>query len=193
MSAPDTPPALIDSLLLYRISRVLAAAGGTVLRWCEGGRGITWREWRLIATLGPQRQMLSSELASATRLDRARTSRAIGSLVHKGLMQRQSVAGDARKVCLCLTPAGVALFEEFFPVVQAFNAQLVAPLSAQERATLDRALETMQHQADALGERLPRPKADRRAGERRRRGTAGLHTLAASHDPGAAPAAVAQD
>src|SRR5262245_61971516 len=75
----------LDGLLLYRLSRLLGVAGSMVIRLCEGRFGITRREWRLIATLASRGALGSSQLAEHAQLDRARTSRAVGSLVAKGL------------------------------------------------------------------------------------------------------------
>lgn len=78
-----TQPTQIDDLLLYRLRRLVATGGATVIRMCEGQLGITWREWRVMASLRPGVSLLSSELAVHAQLDRARTSRAITSLVSK--------------------------------------------------------------------------------------------------------------
>lgn len=52
-----------------------------VIRLCEGRLGITRREWRIIALLAQDEGLLSSQLAERAQLDRARTSKAITSLV----------------------------------------------------------------------------------------------------------------
>ncbi len=48
-----TQPTQIDDLLLYRLRRLVATGGATVIRMCEGQLGITWREWRVMASLRP--------------------------------------------------------------------------------------------------------------------------------------------
>jgi DNA-binding MarR family transcriptional regulator len=147
----------------------LATSGATVIRLCEGPLGITWREWRVIASLGPNAAMLSSELAIKTHLDRARTSRAVTSLVAKKRVLRVPVPGDMRKATLSLTKKGQKLFEEFFPVVAALNAGLVQDLSEQELSTLDKVLVASQLQAENLLKLENQPKANRRLGGRRLR------------------------
>jgi len=69
--------------VLYRLTRVGRAAGGVVTRLCEGRFGITRREWLLIASLRDRRDVTPSALAAMLDLDRARVSRAIGSLIDK--------------------------------------------------------------------------------------------------------------
>lgn len=159
-------PRSIDELLLFRLSRLLAAGGATVIRLCEGRLGITWREWRVIASLRPGVSMRSSELAQQTRLDRPRTSKCISSLVAKGLIDRRLEPGDKRQATVTLTNKGQQLFEDFFPVVAHLNAQLTQGLSRDELAVLDKAITTIQQQADVVqaAEGLPKANRRRRAG-----------------------------
>lgn len=168
MANPLNAPQGIDDLLLFRLSRLLATAGSHIIRLCEGELGITWREWRLIASLEPHTLMQPSALAERTQLDRARTSRSITSLVAKGLMQRQSLQGDQRMALVQLTPQGAALYAKFFPVVTELNARLLQGLGAEQCATLDHALAQAQAQADLLLSQDGQPKANRRAGTGRR-------------------------
>lgn len=157
--------ALLDDLLLYRLSRLLAVGGSPVIRLCEGRFGITRREWRILATLVEHgaNGLGSSQLAEVAQLDRARTSRAIGSLVAKGLISRTQPGGDRRQVMLRLTSAGRAIHAELFPLVREINAQLMAALTPQAAEQFDASLARLQAQAEAL---LPAaadlPKADRR-------------------------------
>ena len=161
-------PVELDDLLLYRLSRLLAVAGSMVIRLCEGRFGITRREWRVIARLAREPELLSSELAERIQLDRARTSRAITSLVAKKLVRREAGAADRRQARVALTPAGRALYEQLFPLVCEINRGLLAPLSAADVQQLDASLALMQRRADALVLAAELPKADRRRGGRAR-------------------------
>ena len=161
-------PTGLDDLLLYRLSRLLAVAGSMVIRLCEGRFGITRREWRIVALLGENEGMLSSQLAERAQLDRARTSRAITSLVGKKLLQRETGKGDRRQARLALTSEGRALYEALFPLVREINRELLAPLSSPEVASLEHALDALQTQAERMVARAQLPKADRRRGGRNR-------------------------
>jgi DNA-binding MarR family transcriptional regulator len=151
----------LDDLLLYRLSRLLSVAGGMVIRLCEGRFGITRREWRLIATLASRGALGSSQLAEHAQLDRARTSKAVGSLVAKGLVSRTQPGGDRRHVLLRLTDEGAALYAELFPLVAAINAQLMSALDERAAAQLDASLSRLQAQAEAVAAEAVLPKADR--------------------------------
>lgn len=156
-----TQPTQIDDLLLYRLRRLVATGGATVIRMCEGQLGITWREWRVMASLRPGVSLLSSELAVHAQLDRARTSRAITSLVSKKLVLRQLVPHDQRKATVTLTDKGREMYESFFPVVVQLNQFLLDGLDESVIKQLDQALSHAQVQADQLKDKAGQAKANR--------------------------------
>lgn len=160
-------PAAIDDVLLYRAARLIAVAGSLVVRLCEGVYGITRREWRILALLAGEEGLLSSQLAGRAQLDRARTSRAITSLVEKHLAAREVVRGDRRQARISLTPEGRAVYREMFPRVLAINHELLEALSPEQAATLDTVLDLLQARAGAMVARGGLPKADRRRGRLR--------------------------
>lgn len=162
-------PEILDDLLLYRLSRLQAAAGGVVVRYCEGQFGITRREWRVLAVLAARGPMGSSALAEQAHLDRPRTSKAVTALAGKKLISRTSRAGDARHIELALTPAGVALHRDLFPRVSQINGDVLAALTPQETALLGDMLERLQQRADIMAGQTGLPLADRRHGSSARR------------------------
>ncbi|WP_198086726.1 MarR family winged helix-turn-helix transcriptional regulator [Variovorax sp. E3] len=159
------PPRTLDDLLLYRTSRLLSVAGSMVIRLCEGRFGITRREWRLIATLAGHGALGSSQLAEHAQLDRARTSRAVSSLVEKGLVSREQPAGDRRHVRLRLTAPGRKLHAQLYPLVSGINAELLGALDTHEVALLDDMLRRLHARGEAMVAAADLPKADRRRRE----------------------------
>lgn len=162
-------PEVLDDLLLYRLSRLQAAAGGIVVRYCEGQFGITRREWRILALLAARGPLGSSELADHAHLDRPRTSKAVTGLVAKKLVSRESRAGDARFIRLALTPQGQALYGQLFPLVSRINQDVMAALQPKELAALDGILERLQQRAETMAAQEGLPLADRRHGGSARR------------------------
>jgi DNA-binding MarR family transcriptional regulator len=158
MTAPRRP---LDDLLLYRLSRLLSVAGGMVIRLCEGRFGITRREWRLLATLASSGELGSSQLAQHAQLDRARTSKAVGTLVAKGLVSRTHPAGDRRQVVLSLTAQGQSVYDALYPIVTAINGELMSVLADGDAAALDAALVRLQARAETMAAQTELPKADR--------------------------------
>lgn len=169
MSSPFAPgdggARPLDDLLLYRLSRLLSVAGGMVIRLCEGRFGITRREWRLIATLASRGELGSSQLAEHAQLDRARTSKAVSSLVGKQLVSRTQADSDRRHVALRLTPAGLAVYEALFPLVSQINAELMAVLGPERERDFDAMMAELQARAERMVAQAALPKADRRRGK----------------------------
>ncbi len=143
-------PETANDLLMYRMNRLMATAGSLVVRLCEGGYGITRREWGLLMVLAQQPQMPPAELAQRLGLDRARTSRAITSLLAKNLLTRTAVPRDRRQAMLSLTAAGQTMHDELFPQIRALNQGLLAGLNDNALQMMDQALTDMQHRAQNL-------------------------------------------
>ncbi|WP_343735629.1 MarR family winged helix-turn-helix transcriptional regulator [Acidovorax sp.] len=157
--APDTPappghrlvhPQAANDLLMYRLNRLIAVAGSLVVRLCEGGYGITRREWGLLMVLAQQPGLPPAALAERLGLDRARTSRAITSLQNKGLVTRSTMPGDRRQAVLSLTLGGLSLYDSLFPQIKALNQELLSELPPEMVKALDHALAAMQQRAEML-------------------------------------------
>ena len=163
-------PRGLDDLLNYRLTRLLAVSGAPVVRLCEGRYGITRREWRILALLATHGASSPSELAAHGSLDRARTSRAIGSLAVKELVQRVARPGDARRAVVTLTERGRALYDELFPQVAQINRAMLEVLDTAQLDAFADALERLTSRAVVLnGCTATDVQADRgRSGARRR-------------------------
>jgi DNA-binding MarR family transcriptional regulator len=74
-----------------------------------------------------------ASLAATIGFDRATIGGVIDRLELKGLVQREVSAQDRRARQLYLTPAGEQLRAASRPVVEALQAEILAPLSAAER------------------------------------------------------------
>jgi DNA-binding MarR family transcriptional regulator len=163
-------PRDLDDLLNYRLMRLFAISGAPVVRLCEGRYGIARREWRILALLAAHGPLSPSALADRGDLDRARTSRAIGSLVGKQLAERVAQPGDARRAVITLTGSGRKLYDELFPQVVGINRRVLEVLDAPLIAALDEALQRLTaHAATVNRESALDVQADRRKGGSRRR------------------------
>jgi DNA-binding MarR family transcriptional regulator len=166
--SPSQRLASIEDLLLYRLGRLSSVAGAMVVRLCEGGYGITRREWSVVAQLYENGSLPPSALAERMHRDRARTSRTLTALVAKRLVLRTIPAHDRRSALVSLTPAGRQIYEVLMPQIQAINSQILKALQPEEAAQFDEALERLQARAQTLLTELSPdlPKANRRQGQR---------------------------
>jgi DNA-binding MarR family transcriptional regulator len=163
-------PRDLDDLLNYRLMRLFSVSGAPVIRLCEGRYGIARREWRILALLAAHGPLSPSALADRGDLDRARTSRAIGTLVAKRLVERVPQPGDARRAVVGLSDSGRALYDELFPQVAEINRQVLAALEPALVAALDEALARLTtYAAEVNRAHAIDVQADRRRGGSRRR------------------------
>ncbi len=162
-------PRIVDDLLNYRLSCLLAASGAMITRLCEGRYGITRREWRVIALLAAHGAMSPSELAQRAQLERARVSRLVTGLAGKGLLARIGDTEDKRRATVRLTAAGQALYDELLPRSIQFNREVLSALDPEELRSFESALDKLTAQATRIAALKPVPeKADRRHGGARR-------------------------
>ena len=166
--SPSQRLASIEDLLLYRLSRLSSVAGAMVVRLCEGGYGITRREWAVVAQLYENGSLPPSALAERMQRDRARTSRTLTALGQKQLVLRTIPANVRRSALMSLTPAGRQLYQVLMPQIQAINSQILKALQPEEAARFDEALERLEARAQSLLAELSPdlPKANRRQGQR---------------------------
>jgi len=164
--SPSQRLASIDDLLLYRLGRLSSTAGAMVVRLCEGGHGITRREWAVVAQLYENGSLPPSVLAERMHRDRARTSRVLTALIKKQLVLRTVTPGDRRGARVELTPAGRRLYDDLMPSIQAINGQILSALQADEVVQFDDVLARLQLRAQSLVVELSPnwPRANRRRG-----------------------------
>lgn len=163
MPAPTAPPMLTDpqqasDLLLYRLAKLASASGRLVTRLCEGQYGITRREWGVLMWLAQQPGLPPSALAERLELDRARISRAIASLLAKGLVHRHAQPGNRRQAVLQLTDAGRQLHQTLFPQIREINLRMLAPLAPAAAEQLHATLALLQQQAEQLQQQPAGPR-----------------------------------
>ena len=151
----------MNELFLYRLTRLQAVAVAPVGRLCQARYGVSRREWRLIVVLARHGPVLSSELADFAQLDRARTSRIVTTLVDLKLIAREVIPSDRRQAKVSLTDKGRALYDEFLPVVEELNRQLLLALAPDEIAQLDGLMDRLAERAKANLAALDLPKQRR--------------------------------
>ncbi len=168
---PDfsTPRSILD-LLNLALYDIISSSGSLVTRICESDYGITREEWQFLALLADTGPLSPSEIAQGTGVDRSQVSKTLAGLVQKQLALRQRVAGDARRVQLCISSDGRALYQLMFPRAVAVHQALLQGFSPLERKRLATDLARIQSNAQAATQALgPQDTAPRRFGGGRRR------------------------
>ena len=133
-AAEDTPallmakPTWLVSQVSWHAHRLLAAglAGA-------GARGYHVRVLAALAEFGPASQ---ASLGRRVEMDRSDVTAAVGELAADGLVERTTDAGDRRRNVVTITDAGRARLASLDVILDRVQDELLAPLSARERATL---------------------------------------------------------
>jgi MarR family transcriptional regulator, temperature-dependent positive regulator of motility len=98
------------------------------------GLDLTSVQFAALDAVAQQPGIDQASLAETISFDRATIGGVIDRLEAKGLVARVVSEQDRRARCLHLTPAGKRLLASSRPVVEGLQAEILAPLSARERA-----------------------------------------------------------
>ncbi|MEZ5739070.1 MAG: MarR family transcriptional regulator [Burkholderiaceae bacterium] len=99
------------------------------------GLDLTSVQFAALDVIAEQPGIDQAGLAAAISFDRATIGGVIGRLEQKGFVQRIVNDQDRRARRLNLTPAGERLLAASRPLVEALQADILAPLAPSERAT----------------------------------------------------------
>ena len=124
---------------LATASRYLARSRRRAL----AGSGFPLGQFKILMALrrlGPPYATSPSGLADTLGLTRGALSARLGPLEQAGLIARSHDAGDRRRVEVRLTDAGHDAFERHLKAENRDETDLLAPLTVQERRTLDELL-----------------------------------------------------
>ncbi len=101
---------------------------------------LTRPEWRVLVNLAEAGSLTASDLCALVPLHKTKVSRALAALEGRGWVERQVDDRDRRIQNARLTARGKRAFATIWPQMTAATEALLAPLSAEDRAEIDRAL-----------------------------------------------------
>ncbi|WP_376093699.1 MarR family winged helix-turn-helix transcriptional regulator [Roseomonas sp. CCTCC AB2023176] len=124
----------------YRFSWLANFFSGPIYCGLESDPGLSRPELVVLFCLAHASGIPAAAICRATGRPKNSISRAIARLLAAGRIRRRTDAADRRAGLLGLTDEGRALDEALIPRFRARQAAMLAPLSAGERAALDRLL-----------------------------------------------------
>lgn len=136
-----------DAMGLIQLSRLVQAAFARVADRHE----LTPMRARLLCVLAESSRGMA-ELAREFGVEKAALTGLVDRAEQRGLVERRAVPGDRRAVSVTLTPAGLRTAGGFHAEVTAELCQLMAPLTAGERASFRTALATITRAAEAVAD-----------------------------------------
>ena len=102
--------------------------------------GLSVAEWRVLAHLSAAGVVSVRELHLHADLEKSKASRAAARLEAAGLIEKRAGEGDRRLVALTLRPKGREIMAALIPLAEAYEAEVLARLTPEDRAALDRAI-----------------------------------------------------
>lgn len=128
--------------------------------------GLKSTHWRIVALLGSHGPVSTRELSKYLSSEKSAVSRATSELIARGYVRRVVHPIDRRLIVLHFSVSGKRLFERMSEVALEFEAALLACVSAEEIAVLDRALKKLSEAAVKYRSQVLHTKAPRRPGRR---------------------------
>lgn len=141
----------LEAFLPYRLSVVTNHASRLFARRYSAPHGLSIPEWRVLAVLGRFGGLSATGVVERTAMDKVKVSRAVRSLLDRGLLTRQEDAADRRVQRLAMTAPGRALHAAIVPEARALEAGLLEALAPAERQVLHALLDRLEARLRAMG------------------------------------------
>jgi DNA-binding MarR family transcriptional regulator len=139
-SIAGSPQLDLERFLPYRLSVLSNRISDAIARTYRDRFGLGVTEWRVMAVLGRYPGLSAGAVARRTAMDKVAVSRAVGRMLERGLLARDTHGDDRRRSVLALSSAGRRVHDQVVPLALAYERQLLAPLEPAERETLARLL-----------------------------------------------------
>jgi DNA-binding MarR family transcriptional regulator len=137
MTPPRSPHALdhIQSLPSWLAGRVAARGRGLVAK-AIAEEGLKLPHHAVLAALAQYGPLAQADLGRRLEIDPKDLVLLLNHLEGAGLVRREPNSRDRRKNAVTVTPAGTQTLERCAELAELANAELLAPLSAEERRQL---------------------------------------------------------
>jgi DNA-binding MarR family transcriptional regulator len=149
MVTATVPPIALESLMIA--ARIFAAT--TVESVAQIGDTVTLPQLRILVLASTRSSVNNSDVAQALDVHLSSASRTCDRLVRSGLLSRQALPSDRRRVELILTCKGQRLVAEVTARRRATFSRILTQMSADDQMALSQALDVFVNLADEQAER----------------------------------------
>ena len=150
----EARPLELEKFLPYRLAVLSADVSRGLSQIYARKFQLSIPEWRIIANLGRFGPLNAGDLAERSSLDKPKVTRALQKLEARNLVQRAIEARDRRQVRLTLTRRGRSLLSDIAKLALDWERQLLAGLSADDRAALNRIVAVLSDRSKEAGVEL---------------------------------------
>jgi DNA-binding MarR family transcriptional regulator len=135
---PNPAQALeLENFLPYRLSVLAQLVSESLHDLYAGPFDLSVTQWRVMAALGRFAPLAASDVGQRIVMDKVAVSRAVGTLMTRGLVERATDRQDRRRATLRLSARGRAMYGRIVPLALDYEARLSEALSGEERRSFD--------------------------------------------------------
>ncbi|MEJ3655910.1 MarR family transcriptional regulator [Actinomycetes bacterium KLBMP 9759] len=134
------PPGRLTRLPSWLVGQVAATAGRLVAE-ALAAQGLRRQHFAVVSALAERGAASQAALGRRLRIDRSDMHSLLGDLERRGLVARVRDGQDRRRMLVELTPEGATMLDDLDTRIDAAQEALMAPLSPEERGTLQALLE----------------------------------------------------
>lgn len=121
--------------------------------------GISTAGWRIMSIIGRYEPIFPGVAAQHCTMSADKLTRAVDRLVQKGYVVRNTDEADRRRVILCLSSRGRAVYNEVEELHQLMEAKWRQALSQEENTVLDSIMDKLEARAHDIFNRPPETEA----------------------------------
>lgn len=133
----------LEKFLPYRLSVLAQLVSESLHDLYAGPFELSVTQWRVMAALGRFAPLTASDVGQRIVMDKVAVSRAVASLMKRGLVERATDLDDRRRASLRLTEKGRTVHAQIVPMALKYEADLYRALSAEERQALNSLCDTL--------------------------------------------------
>lgn len=147
MPAPDEPPLRRNLPLLLLRSREAVMAR---FRGMLNQHGLTEQQWRVIRALLDESPLEPRQICERCQLLSASAAGVLARMEELGLVRRERMPSDQRRVMVSVTPKSRALARRIAPLAEAEYARIEQAVGAERLAQVYAVLDDLVERLDAL-------------------------------------------
>ncbi|MDT0596065.1 MarR family winged helix-turn-helix transcriptional regulator [Glaciecola petra] len=140
----------LERYLPYRLSILSNKVSTLVAQSYKDKFALSITEWRIMAVLGEYPGVSADEISLKTQIEKSLISRAIGQLLKRNLIDRQTSKEDKRRSEISLSETGYLVYSEIVPLSYEYEKQLLACLNEEEQNQLSDLIDRLYAHADHL-------------------------------------------
>ena len=145
----------LEDFLTFRLGALSNALQTQVTRhYIAPASPLGLTQWRLMGQIQRHGELHASALSRLSLMDKAQISRALQPLIEHGWVLRRTDPAHAKRHLLCLSPEGLAVFDEVLAKARPYQAALLNALTAEERRMLGCILDKLTQASQALDQGL---------------------------------------